>query len=261
MLKLEVIKNNNAILFLLFFIPSLHFWTGFLGKEALLFWLMVILLQNIKQRNYDWRILTSLLFIFFIRPHVFIVLIGAIIIVALFSTEFSKKYKMQIILFTFLAIVIGVAVFILYYLKIDNLNLESIENYRESFLSFSKTDSGASAISIENTTILTRIFYLIFMPLPFLYQFTNNFQLLLSIENVYLVLGVVVVLFFWIKTPFRYRNLSIDTQFALVASLLLIILFGAYLYNLGLGNRMRVMFLPFLFYFFIKSINFNRIQN
>jgi hypothetical protein len=261
MLKLDSIKNSNAVLFLFFFIPSLHFWSGFLGKEALLLWLMVTILQNINRRRYDWRILVSLLFVFLIRPHVFIVLIGAMIIVAMLSDEFSQKYKTIIFLLTFLAIAISIVIFILYYLKLDNFNVQSILDYKNRFLNFSKTDGGSSAISIENTTIFTRIFYLVFMPLPLLYQFTNNFQVLLSIENIFFVVGVIVVLFFWIRRPFKYKDLSIETQFALVASFLLIVLFGSYLYNLGLGNRMRVMFLPFLFYFFIKTSNFNKSLN
>jgi hypothetical protein len=86
------------------------------------------------------------------------------------------------------------------------------------------------------------------MPLPFLYPFKNMFIVVISIENMYYLLIIGFIIWYSIKFGWHQIKWNSVTKFALIASVLLIVLFGSYLYNLGLGNRMRIMFYPYLFY-------------
>ena len=76
-----------------------------------------------------------------------------------------------------------------------------------------------------------------------------------AVENMYFIAVLLYAIYYFIKNKVSFIRLRIEQRFAFIASFLLIILFGSYLYNLGLGNRMRVMFLPYLFYVLITVIN------
>jgi hypothetical protein len=250
MLDLNRLKNNNRFLLLFYLLPTLHFWTGSLGKEALLVYLMAIFLCKLKLKSFDFSFVVLLLMIFLIRPHVFFVLILVFSVLFFMSNELDRALKIRMLLFVFLSVMVLLPLSLKFFLRIDILNFESLENYIFEFLDFTETNGGSS-ISLIDTNVISRILYLVFMPLPFLYDFKNKLQIIVSIENVFFLLGFLYTLFYFIKNGLKWQNLKYDLRFALMASLFLIILFGSYLYNLGLGNRMRIMFLPYIFYFFI----------
>jgi hypothetical protein len=120
---------------------------------------------------------------------------------------------------------------------------------------------GNASISISDTTIFTRIFFLIFMPLPLLYNMNNEIQLIASMENILFLIIFIIALINYLKNGSKFKALVLDQKFTLIASITLIVFFGSYLYNLGMGNRMRIMFLPYLFYFFINTINLKNIKS
>ena len=255
--KLLDFKNYNkkdTFLWLFFLIPSMHFWTAFLGKESLLFLLMVTLLKKIKNRTFDWILIGSLLLIFFIRPHVFFILLLAFLLIFMFEQEVSKVLKRKVLLLSVVFSVIALPLVFKYFLKIDTFSISAFQDFFEGLAQHGE-NNGNSKINLVNTSIFSRIFYLIFLPLPFLYDIKNNFQWMAAIENIYFVIIFIGVLIYVLKAKFKFRRIKIDQKFALVSSLLLIVLFGSYLYNLGLGNRMRIMFFPYLFYFFITYVN------
>lgn len=249
------LEKSSKYLLLFFLLPSMHFWTGFLGKEALLFLLMVLVLKKMSAKKYDWKFVLVGVFIFLIRPHVFSVLAFSFGIVILFDKSITKKLKRLIVIFSLLSIFIFVPVFLRFFLRLEEFNSVTFHEYFNKFMIYTK-NIGNTSISLSETTIFSRIGYLLFMPLPFLYTIQNELQLIASIENViYLFMFIVVVINFT-KKRFKYNYFNSTQKFALISSILLILLFSFYLYNLGLGNRMRVMFLPYLFYLFIIVDNF-----
>lgn len=265
MLDINKLLNNNRFLLLFYLLPTLHFWTGSIGKEALLVCLMAILLGKIKFMSFDFSFALLLTAIFLIRPHVFFVLILVLSLFFFMGKEVDHKFKIRMVLLVLLSIFVLLPLSLKFFLSIDNLSFESLENYIFKFLEYTEA-KGGSSISLMDTNVISRILYLIFMPLPFLYDFKNKLQIIVSIENVFFLLGILFTLFYIIKNKLKWQNLKYDLRFVLIASLFLIILFGSYLYNLGLGNRMRIMFLPYMFYFFIgiltdKTDNANIIKS
>lgn len=250
---LEVHKfTNKSHLFLLsfFLIPSIHFWTVFLGKEPLLLFLMVLLLRNVVKNTFNIQMIGLLIIIFLIRPHVCLVLIIALLMLFLMDKSKSLIFKRNMLLIAFFVLSILGALFFLFFLKIETLSFSAFINYYKEFMEYTVA-KGNTAISIADTTIVTRIFYLLMMPLPFLYPIKNNLILFISIENLFYVFIFLYMLRFFIKNKMEYLKLKQEVKFSFIASILLILLFGAYLYNIGLGNRMRIMFYPYLFYFFL----------
>ena len=250
---IKELQNKNKWLLLLFLTPSLHFWTGFVGKEALLIVLMVLILKKIKFRNFDWQFLLLFVPVFFIRPHVFFVMLLSLGILFLISEHLNNIQKRILILVTLVLFLVLIPVFLHYFLGIENLNIASLKEYIESFLNYTE-NNGNTTISLTNTNIIERIFYLVIMPLPFLYAIQNKLQLIVSIENVYYLGVFSIAIVYYIRKGLRFNQLSIELKYVLITSCLLIVLFGSYLYNLGLGNRMRIMFFPYIFYFLIQTI-------
>ncbi len=145
------------------------------------------------------------------------------------------------------------SIFFLYFLKIDSLDLEGIQQYAQNFLTFTELPANGS-ISIRETSIFERIGYLLVMPLPFLYDINTTLQWFSAIENLYFLSGFIYVIYYYGKYGLKWEILHRELRFAFITSILMIVLFASYLYNLGLGNRMRIMFFPYIFYFLIQTI-------
>lgn len=260
LININGLNKNNRILLLSFLLPTLHFWTGFLGKEALLLFLMAKILKKLKYRLFDLGGVFLLLLIFLIRPHVFFVLMIALLVLLLLDRGTSSGLKKKLILIVIGSFLILLPIAVLYFLKIENFNLITLKSYITGFLNYTE-NKGSTSISLIETNLISRVFYLIFMPLPFLYTIKNELQLIASVENVFFLVIFLYTIFCILRSRLKSKSLRLEEKFALIAGILLIILFASYLYNLGLGNRMRIMFLPYLFYFFISSMNRKKIIN
>ncbi len=251
----ELNKINNKIIyvFLLFFlIPSVHLWTGFIGKDALVFFLMAVLLKFIFKKRYNYLFFIILALIFITRPHVFLIILLSLAILILLKKEISLKTKFKYGLISLPVIIFCSIIFVLVYVKVDNLNYLSFVNSYNDFIQYSELGKDSTTyISLSDTNIFTRMFYLLLMPLPIVYEIKNLFVLVSSFENIYYLIVIIFTIYVFIKNR-KNITLTFDTKFAILTSIILIIVFSSYLFNLGWGNRLRVMFYPYLFYSFIK---------
>jgi len=253
LLEVHKFKLKKKIFLLLFFlIPSIHFWTGFLGKDPLLFYLMALILKKVHGDELDIYLTLLLIPVFLIRPHVCFILIITLFILLILDKRKSSLFKRNLLISTVVIFGSLIPVFFLFFLKTENLSFTSLVDYYYSFVQYT-IDKGNTSINILETSLAERIFYLALMPLPFLYPFKNEFIFIISIENIYYLVVFIVGIKYCIQNKFNNRKFSSDNKFALIAGILLIILFASYLYNIGLGNRMRIMFYPYLFYFFIRN--------
>lgn len=259
MLSIKRITKHNWFVLLLFLMPSLHFWIGFLGKEALLFFLMAYILKEMKAKSFNFPFFLAFLIIFFIRPHVFFIVALGFLIVLLLEKEISKKTKRYLILIPSIIIIALTPIFLKYFLKIDTIDIAGIKEYLSSFLNYTQTNTGNSPISLIDTNLFSRILILLFMPLPYIYAIKNSFQWGIALENVYFLLIFVYSIYCLAVNRIKMNITRMDIKFALITSVLLVVLFGSYIYNLGLASRMRVMFLPYLLYVLI--IAFNSVKN
>ncbi|ANW94977.1 hypothetical protein AXE80_01125 [Wenyingzhuangia fucanilytica] len=246
--------EKTPILYLLFYlIPTIHVWTACLGKEPLLVWLMVVLLEVLKNNKENWKLFLVLSLIFLIRPHVCIVLLLVLLLLKFLESKISKAKKLQMIGFTILLIGITTLVFMRFFLKIEPLSIEGFWAYVDKFQG-EISNKGGSAISVKGTNIASRVVYLLWMPLPFIYNITNVLQGLVAMENVYYVIVIFMMFYRCVREKWSLTSQP-HIQFSIIAAISLIILFASYLYNLGLGNRMKLMFLPYLFYGWIQMNN------
>lgn len=234
-------KLNYTVFLYLILLPSIHFWTSSFGKEALLFPLMFYVLFQIKNAFYkSYQLYFSLLLIILIRPYVFLIMLIALSLSILLDKSFDWKFKKKWILISTL-ISVPVTYILLKFLRINNW--DSIhQNYNK--IAHYASENGNTSIALLESNYFERLFLILFRPL--FYDVINIFHFLASLENV--VFLIFVFALFWKIKNVTFISQSIDVKFAFFTAIMLILFYGIYMYNLGLANRMKVMFLPFLVY-------------
>jgi len=250
----ENVQKRKIFLLLFFLIPSIHFWTGFLGKDPLLFFLMALVLQKVSSRAFNLKLILLFIPIFLIRPHVFFVLMLSFMLFFMLNSKRDSSIQRKVVLGSILVFSILAPIFLIYFLKMENLSFVELSDYYKGFMEYA-TAKGNTSISLSETNIFTRIFYITLMPLPFLYPLNNPFLVFVSLENIYYLILFIFIFFYFLKNKLGWINITDVDRFALISGIALLILFSSYLYNLGLGNRMRIMFYPYLFYFLNSNIN------
>ena len=248
MIKLDSVRKRSYPLLLFFMLPSIHIWTGMLGKEALLFLWMALLLKKISNRTYDWKMIVLFLLIFFLRPHVFFVLLVVLFVLILRDGKNSKQLKAFAIWATAFSFLVLFPLGALFFTDLDRFSLDSLLAYKEHFVNYTASLGGNTAISLKETTFFSRILYLLFMPLPFLSAIKSPIHWISAVENCYYIVVFIGVSVTLLRKRLFFKTFNREVQFALLSGSLLLFLFASYLYNLGLGNRMRLMFLPYLFF-------------
>ncbi|MGH2665057.1 hypothetical protein [Flavobacterium sp.] len=236
-------------------LPSLHYWSGFLGKDALVFFILTHLLFRFKKVvYYNFTDVLFLLILALLRPHIFTVLVLVLSGFYLTNTQIQKKTKIRLV---FLSLtVIGVIIPVLMrFIKMKTFTydafLQKVSNLNTLAIS---TGSG---INLSESSFIERIWLLLFRPL--FYDADSVYQWVVSVENGIVLLffvSIIIILF-----TNRHRIVSSkDVKFALFSGIGIFLMIASYIYNLGLASRMRLMFLPFLFYAINQMINLRSVE-
>lgn len=237
-------KLDYVVFLYLILLPSIHFWTGSFSKEAILMPLMFYVISQIKNSSYkSFSLYFSLLLILLVRPYLFLIVLMAFIFSVLLDKSIQKKFKFKWIAFVALISIPAIPL-LLRFLKIDNWGSIS-QNYNK--IALYASENGNTSIELLKSNYLERLFLTLFR--PFFYDVINVFHFFASIENVIFLLFM-ILLFFKIKKV-NFTSQSIHVKFAFFTAILLVLFYSIYMYNLGLANRMKVMFLPFLVYVFL----------
>lgn len=241
-----------ALTQMLFLLPSLHYWSGFLGKDVLVFFFLTYLLFEIKKKS-KVNILHLIVVLIFVllRPHVFLATLIAFVIYYLTKKNVPKNIKIG---FSILSLIIaGVLMPVLmFFAHIKTLTLESIsEQFRK--LNVYAVQSG-SGISLIDTSYPERIWLLLFRPL--FYDAKTIYQYIVSIENS-IVLLIFIFGFVYLYSKRKTIVVSENVKLSLLVGSCILLMIATYIYNLGLASRMRLMFLPLLLYSLHQMVCFN----
>lgn len=251
LLHLEKITIRTSVFCLLFFLPTLHFWTSMLGKDALVFLFLALFLNAIVNKKSIYILLTISLLVFMSRPHVFFVLFISYSLMIFFSTTFSKTYKKRYFSLVILVCFLFFAISVRYFLKTE-LELDAILSRKDLLVSYFHDNSGGSSMKLYSQNYFFRTFYLLLMPFPFLYEFTSTTQYLVAFENVWILGTLMYAIFNFVKIKKQNLIITFDFKFAFVFLFLMILMLATYVNNLGYWNRLRIMFFPYFLYLLIK---------
>lgn len=227
------------ILPIFYFLPNMHFWTSGLGKEPLIFFGIASVFYALSSGNFkSVSFIIGSLLIFAIRPHVAMILLSTIIIVYIFRKDISIKRRCIV------AILSGMLILSLVYIvfqmtQIRYWNWERINYFNEySILSFRY--SGSYVPMLEYNWFY-KLFSFYFRPL--FYDVNSLLGILVSFENVFILLIHFIALFFILrfKSVIYTEWVKYVLGFTLICGLIYVQRYA----NLGIFIRTKMMFQPF----------------
>jgi hypothetical protein len=229
------------LLYLVFLLPNLHFWTATLGKEPLVFYgIASIFYALLSKKFYTPSFIFGSLLLIIIRPHVALMLLLAIAFVFLFQ----RKYVLKTRVFFFLIFFSLISILLYLSLQLSHikyLNWARIQYFNQySILSFKNS---GSYVPMLEYNYFHRIFVFNFQPLFF--DANTIFSWLASFENVLVLLIHFTALLFVIKFYNKiniYEWMKIVFVFVLISSLVYVQRYA----NLGIFMRTKIMFQPFI---------------
>lgn len=226
------------VTYLLLFIPGLHFWSVAIGKDAPM--MMAIGIAAWASLRIDRRFLAmgaAILVMAMIRPHVgAITVIGGVVAVFV-SGQVSHKAKMILAPLTIVGAIVTATV------ALRNFGLSFDVQVLQAFFEYQQDlgESHGSGAGIQDMPYPMKLFTLLFR--PFFFDAPGLMGYAASVENLLLMFIIGYVVYNW-KTVFYLSRRIGYMAYAVVTSSILIFLLSLVSYNIGLGQRQKMMAIP-----------------
>ena len=242
-------------LFLLLFLPGLHFWTAFIGKDGALFLgaaLTVWATVNIRTRWMAFGVGLALMIMF--RPHIALIAVASLAISVVLDgrTPFLTKLGLG-----FLAVggFIFAAATVQSTFQVDITNADSVSDFVTTQSELSDRVAGGTTVAISSFPL--RVLSLLFRPLFF--DAGGMPGLIASFENLVLLIIVLAMLyrFGWVVALFRRSFL---VRYSLIFAVAVIIALSMVYYNVGLGLRQKMMMMPALLTVYAGVVAVGRVR-
>ena len=248
-IHIELGTKQSPFTYLLFFLPSIHFWTSAIGKDAPLFLaasLAVWSAMQLRRRFIAFGL--SILIMVLFRPYIALAALMALALSAFIDPRNSVGTKLVLLLAAFAAVV-PVLGTVENTFRVDVTSAESVSDFFQYQSEISAQDEGGSAV--VGASYPVRIFSLLFRPL--FVDANGAFGLIASLENLFLMF----ILFQMLRNFGSVKKLVRSVffvRFGSIFAVVLILLLGFVYYNVGLGLRQKVMFMPGLLTLFVAVL-------
>jgi hypothetical protein len=236
----------------LFYLPNMNFWTSGVGKDTLCFFGIAWFLYSLVHfRRMFIQLILAIAMVYFIRPHMALMLGLGTGIAMIFSRDMKWGYK---ILFIGLAVMAFLAVYqkVAVYLMIEDLSTKSLTKLAKNKASVLGGNVVGSSVDISQYSVPMRIFTYLYRPLFF--DIHNFITLLSCLENlIYLFLTYVGIRAFSLK---QMRVLPLWLKAGFLSFFIATIVFANSLGNLGIIMReknMTMIYLPMVCIWFLSS--------
>jgi hypothetical protein len=250
----DVIPQNSKIksvyLFpTIFFSPTLHFWSGGVGKDTLLFTCIGAFIFALMKINRRYMLLVlSIGISYFVRPHVALYLLMSFAMTYLVNTKIQMYKRVLLSL-----LLIGVSIIILpklmEFAKVEDLSLDSYNKFAQEKAQILSRGNVGSRVDMSNYPLPLKVFTFLYRPLFF--DVSSVPSLLAAIENMFLL--------FLSYNVIRYQPIKVFRRSPfIIKGMVFFLLIGSTVSSMSLGNlgimiRMRNMFLPALFIYILWS--------
>lgn len=241
-LKINVKIMGLEVIPFLFYLPNLNFWTGGIGKDTLSFFAIAWFMYGLVQyRRRIIQMALAVFLIYYIRPHMGLMILLALAMAIIFSRQMKPGYKLLFLglaIGGFMAVYQRVAVF----LMVRDLSVSSLKDLASDKAGLLATKTVGSAVDINSYSIPMRLFTYLFRPLFF--DAHSFLMLMSSAENVvYLVITIIGC------RSIRWRDFSslpLWLKTGLLLFLAAMIVFANSLGNLGIIMREKNMTMIYL---------------
>jgi len=232
--------------YLLLFLPGLHFWTSAIGKDAPVFlgvamctW-AAFRLQT-RYLAFGAGVVIMLLF----RPHIALLALIALAFTVLIGRNTRLLTRVALLGVT-VAGIISVAGLVSSSLNGLNLsNTDAVSEFIETKSSVSEESGGD--VSITGASFPVKLVSLLFR--PFFIDANGMLGYVASLENVVL-LFLILTLVWRFGTAVQVARGAMFARFAFIFFVMLVFLLALVNYNVGLGLRQKMMMMPCLLAFF-----------
>ena len=246
---IQKIKSKYKLLVsLTIWLPTIHFWTAGIGKDALIYFLLnlsIFSLYNLQKRVL--LLFPSLILISLIRPHIGITIFLSILIAVFFKVNLPRNYRFILRFITIIAF--------FYFLNIGaetlrigtelstaniDLILDTVDHHR------GVTATGGSSVDMNSMNIFNRLLTYMFRPI-FLIDGSSFFVFFASIDNL-ILFSIFIYPFVKFLLSFKIKKLEMKpiNLFVLIYTLLTWFFLSSTTSNLGLALRHKLMILPAL---------------
>jgi hypothetical protein len=241
----ELGQPNFKYVYLLLFLPGLHFWTSAPGKDAPIF--LGVAMCTWAAFRLQTRYLAfaaGLAVALLVRPHIALIALIALAMTVLLGRKTSLLTRIAL----FVVVLAGIgSVAGLVQNSFYGLNLSSTDSVTE----FIETKSSVSVesggdLSIINAPFPVKLVSLLFR--PFFIDATGLLGYIASLENVVLLI-VICTLVWRFGTGLAVARAALFARFCALFFVLLTILLAMVNYNVGLGLRQKMMMMPALLVF------------
>jgi hypothetical protein len=244
----ELIQGHDRavkLLNLVVFFPGLSYWTAPISKESIVFLgIMLIFYALIKLHQRIIYFALGSLPLALIRPHVFVMIILALLVAMLFLAKTKLIQKLIFIPLLFILMVPAYSL-LLQRTQLETINVDTAEEFIEER---GVNWGGGSGVDIQNYNSLFKLFTYLYRPL--FVDIHNVPTALASCENLfYLIITWQMLSFKFIRFVRKEKNLflSFNLLFFFIGAVLMSHTEG----NLGTAMRHKVMIMPSLLALFL----------
>ncbi|HYI41924.1 MAG TPA: hypothetical protein VE053_16570 [Allosphingosinicella sp.] len=246
----EVGQPRNKYVYLLLFLPGLHFWTSAIGKDAPIFLSVAMCTWAAfrLQRRY-LAFAAGLAIALLVRPHITLIALVALAMTVLVARNTSLLSRVALLAVALAGIgsVAGLVQDSFYGLNISNA--DSVSEFIETKSSVSEESGGD--VNIVGASFPVKLVSLLFR--PFFIDAAGLLGYVASLENVVLLI-VIGTLVWRFRTAVAVARAALFARFAAFFFVMLTFLLALVNYNVGLGLRQKMMMMPALLVFFAAML-------
>lgn len=233
-------------LYLILFLPGLHYWTSSIGKDAMMFFAVALCMWaalRLQSRYLPFGAGVAIAVV--VRPHIALLLLISLALTVLFArkTSLLMRAALTAVVLAGVASVAGLVEGLVY-----GLNFSSADSMSEVLESKSQvTEESGGDMSIMGASFPVKLFSLLFR--PFFVDANGAFGYVASLENATLLV-LFLILLFRSGTALSMARSTMFARFAFFFFCLVTLLLALFNYNVGLGLRQKMMAMPALLVFF-----------
>jgi hypothetical protein len=232
--------------YLILFLPGLHFWTSSIGKDGLMF--LAVALCTWAAIRLQTRYLAfgvGVVLAVLVRPHIALLALVSLALTLLLARKTSLMIRTALI-----AVVLAGTASVAGLVEdmVTGFSFSSTDSMSELLESKSQvSEESGGDLSIMNASFPVKLFSLLFR--PFFLDADGAFGYVASLENAVLLL-VILTLLWQSRTALAVVRKATFARFAFFYFLLITLLLALFNYNVGLGLRQKMMMMPALLVFF-----------
>ena len=249
--------SGLALLYLVFLLPNLHFWTAGIGKESLSLLGLAFFLRGTVDLKKGWYWLALGVFLsYLVRPLQGAVLLGIALPVVWLDKGLVFRLKLWLIP-VMVVIAWYMVQFLLYITHMDGIAPSEIVGFSEEQFRFLDQFAAGSAIPMGDYPWWRKFWTLFFR--PFWGEGNSFWQWMAILENsisliLFLCIPLLLINKTWKKTP-------LWLLWALVFGLVIMMVYALTLNNLGIIMRMKSFFMIFFHLLAVMGIYNLKLRN